>query len=183
MFFGSGDLDGRTMPEEGLEYGMIRLICADELPMCLEVIHRSFATIAVEFGLTAENCPTNGAFMPLSRLEADYTEGNAMWGVFAEEGQVGFCQVGKLRDGCVELEKLAVLPEYRHRGYGAEMLAAARQRAAECGAAYLTIGIIEENTRLKVWYTVNGFMHMGTRRFPHLPFTVGFMRLPLDSKL
>ena len=44
---------------------MIRAVIKEELPVCLEVIHRSFQTVADEFGLTKENCPTNGAFMPV----------------------------------------------------------------------------------------------------------------------
>ena len=47
--------------------------------------------------------------------------------------------------------------------------------AAANGAARIHIGIIEENERLKRWYLANGFVHMGTRVFSHLPFTVGFL--------
>jgi hypothetical protein len=36
-------------------------------------------------------------------------------------------------------------------------------------------GIVEDDTVLKNWYTANGFTHTGTKRFGHLPFTVGFM--------
>ena len=43
----------------------------------------------------------------------------------------------------------------------------------------LRIGIIEENVRLRAWYEGLGFVHTGTRVFAHLPFTVGFMELPI----
>ena len=39
----------------------------------------------------------------------------------------------------------------------------------------ITIGILEENKVLKEWYIKNGFVCNGTRKFEHLPFTVGFM--------
>ena len=39
----------------------------------------------------------------------------------------------------------------------------------------LKIGIMEENIKLKQWYMQNGFLSTGTKRFAHLPFTVGFM--------
>lgn len=38
---------------------MIRNVHAADLPACLEVIRKSFATVAEEFGLTPENCPTH----------------------------------------------------------------------------------------------------------------------------
>ena len=55
---------------------MIREVGKSELRECLDVIHQSFATVADEFGLTAESCPTNGAFMPLERLESNVAEGS-----------------------------------------------------------------------------------------------------------
>ncbi len=47
--------------------------------------------------------------------------------------------------------------------------------AKAMGFNKIQIGIIEENTILKNWYTKNGFVHTGTQKFEHLPFTVGFM--------
>ena len=41
----------------------------------------------------------------------------------------------------------------------------------------MTIGIIEENNRLRDWYIRQGFSHIGTKVLPHLPFTVGLMVL------
>lgn len=54
---------------------MIRNVRAAELPACLEVIRKSFSTVAEEFGLTPENCPTHTSFVPLSRLEGEYQRG------------------------------------------------------------------------------------------------------------
>ena len=154
---------------------MIRRVTESELPLCLRVIHEAFGTVAEEFGLTPDNCPTNGAFMPLTRLLEDYQKGDAMF-VCREGGAIaGFMQLSRRGQAVYELEKLAVLPEYRHRGYGKALLGFAKQEAAANGAARIHIGIIEENERLKRWYLANGFGHMGPRVFSHLPFTVGFL--------
>ncbi len=79
--------------------------------------------------------------------------------------------------GIFELEKLSVLPEHRHRGGGKFLLKHARGEVSRMGGDKITIGIIEENLRLKNWYISHGFIHTGTANFPHLPFTVGFMEL------
>jgi hypothetical protein len=96
---------------------VIKQIKECDLPECLDTIHKSFQTVADDFGLTSENCPTNGAFMPLTRLENDYKKGDKMYGLYKGDNIVGFLQLVKKENGVFELEKLAVLPEHRHKGY------------------------------------------------------------------
>lgn len=78
-----------------------------------------------------------------------------------------------------ELNNLAVLPEFRYKGYGKELVAFAIDKARELECNKITLGIIEENTKLKNWYIDLGFIHIGTKEFEHLPFTVGFMEMEL----
>ena len=158
---------------------MIKQVKESNLPECLEAIHRSFQTVADEFGLTPENCPTNGAFMPLARLTNDYKKGDKMYGLYDGTSVVGFAQLAEKGNGVFELEKLAVLPEYRHKGYGGQLICFSKKKVLELGGSVISIGIIEDNTRLKDWYAQNGFVHTGTRTFAHLPFTVGFMEMLL----
>lgn len=157
----------------------IRRIGREELPACVRVIREGFGTVAAEFGLTQENCPSNGAFLTLERLEQAYEQGNLMFGLFAGAELAGFAQLAKAGRKVYELEKLAVLPRYRHEGFGAALLGYARGQAKALGAKKLTIGIIEENTVLKQWYLNHGFIKTGTKRFESLPFTVGLMELKL----
>lgn len=35
----------------------------EQLNICLEIIHKSFITVADEFGLTEKNCPNHTEFM------------------------------------------------------------------------------------------------------------------------
>lgn len=158
---------------------MIKQVEETDLPECLETIRRSFRSVADDFGLTPENCPTNGAFMPLERLANDYKNGDKMYGLYEGSGVVGFVQLAEKENGVFELEKLAVLPEYRHKGYGGQLIRFSEKKVAELGGSTIKIGIIEDNKRLKDWYAQNGFAHTGTRTFAHLPFTVGFMEMLL----
>ena len=158
---------------------MVIEVDENKLSDCLEVIHLSFATVADEFGLNSENCPTNGAFMPLERLENDFKKGNLMFAICEGKKAVAFMQLSKNGSGAIEMEKIAVLPQFRHNGHGKKLLDYAKQKSKELGATKITIGIIEENVRLKNWYESNGFIHKGTKMFPHLPFTVGFMEFLL----
>ena len=65
----------------------------------------------------------------------------------------------------------------RHGGFGKLILQKAVQTAREEGFSRINIGIVEESEVLKSWCIKNGFVHDGTRKFDHLPFTVGFMHL------
>ncbi len=158
---------------------MIRQVDENMLPDCLDVIKKSFLTVAVDFGLTKENCPTNGAFMTLDMLHNDFAKNHLMFAKYSAEKIVGFMQLSKQDTDMYELKKLAVLPQSRHKGYGRELLSFAKSQVFDLGGRKISIGIIEENIRLKSWYQENGFVHTGTTIFPHLPFTVGFMEYVL----
>ena len=157
----------------------IRQLKREELGEAARVVRGAFATVAAELGLTEENCPTNGAFLPEGRLEAQFDAGVRMAGAFDGDVMIGFAALDLSDAEKPELEKLSVLPQSRHQGAGKLLVGWAAEQARAAGAAALRIGIIEENVRLRAWYEGLGFVHTGTRVFAHLPFTVGFMELPI----
>ncbi len=61
------------------------------------------------------------------------------------------------------------------------MLDFAKVKVLGLGGKVINIAIIEENTILKTWYALNGFIHLGTKEFDQLPFTVGFMECVIDE--
>ncbi|MBH1941540.1 GNAT family N-acetyltransferase [Mobilitalea sibirica] len=158
----------------------IREIVNQDLDECVRIIREGFLTVANEFGITVENCPSNGAFIKKERLEADKEKGNLMYGLFCDNSLIGFMQLEKADNESYYLEKLTVTPSHRHCGYGKTLLDLARKIVKELGGKWIGIGIVEENIRLKDWYTAYGFRHTGTKKFEHLPFTVGFMELNLE---
>lgn len=151
----------------------------EQLNNCLDIIHKSFQTVADDMNLTKENCPSHTAFMPLEKLQNQFKNGNSMFLYDYNNAIVGYFSLS-LNDGIAELNNLSVLPKYRHLGIGKELVdCAADYSKNTLGINKIKIGIIEENTVLKEWYKALGFVHTGTRKFEHLPFTVGFMELEL----
>lgn len=73
------------------------------------------------------------------------------------------------------LHNLAVLPECRHNGFGKMLLDHAKDIVKMVGGKTIKAGIIEESDVLKNWYIANGFVHIGTKKFDHLPFTSGYL--------
>lgn len=147
----------------------------------VDVIRESFSTVADEFGLTKENSPSNGAFLDYGRLFDDYKRGIKMFGLFKNEKQIGFVALEKKDNSLFYLEKLSVLPEHRHKGYGRMLMDFAKGFVAEHGGSEISIGIIYENKRLLSWYESYGFMITGTKQFDHLSFVVCFMKLDIQN--
>ena len=160
---------------------MIREVRQEEIPECVQVIRRSFQTVANEFGITPENAPRYVAFAT--------DENRLLWQMFREhrlmfldeeEGVIRGYYSLLLKDGgeC-ELGSLSVLPEHRHRGIGTALLKHSMDTARQQHCSVLNLSIVEENTVLRKWYERNGAVHTGTQKFDFFPFTVGYMKIML----
>lgn len=154
------------------------------LDVCLDVIHRSFITVAQEFGLTMENCPSHTAFMTIDKLQNHLKENRHMYLLSYDGKPAGYFSLSE-SDAGFELNNLAVLPEFRHCGFGGKMLDKAKEITKTLGGEKITISVIEENEILKKWYKSNGFVQTGTKKFPNLPFSTGFLiyNLRYEEKL
>lgn len=158
---------------------IIKVTTENQLDTCLNIIHKSFQTVADDMNLTKENCPSHTAFMPLEKLQNQFENGNPMFLYEYNNKFIGYFSLS-INDNSVELNNLSVLPEYRHIGIGKKIINYAVDYSKNTlGVNKIKIGIVEENTILKEWYKTLGFVHTGIRKFEHLPFTVGFMELEL----
>ena len=161
---------------------MIRQMEKQEIPRCVRVIREAFATVAEEFGFTRENAPRFTAFATdEERLRWHLEQEHRPMYVFCEERQiVGYYSLALLKDGTIELNNLAVIPAYRHRGIGKRLLTHAFEEAGRRGCAVMRVGIVKENKVLRRWYEENGFVHTGTEKFDFFPFTCGYLRREIE---
>ena len=140
------------------------------------IIRESHQDVARLFAITEENNPKHPSFCTMDWVLRDFRRGEEYF----------LCRVGDTVAGCVAFEqpdpqiaylnRLSVLPDYRHQGIGAALvrhiLAYARSKQVDI----VSIGIIAAHERLKRWYTDLGFIEKDTRPFAHLPFDVTFMQ-------
>lgn len=162
---------------------MIKEICAEQIPQCVNVIRESFGTVAREFGITEENAPRFTAFSTTSerliwQLDSEH---RPMYAYFVGSEIIGYYSLSVSGKEC-ELNNLCVLPSYRHDGIGAELLRHAFDTAAELGCDTMNIGIVEENKVLRKWYEKHGFVHTHTQKFDFFPFTCGYMSKKISPK-
>ena len=138
---------------------MIKKIKSEEIPICVEVIKKSFLTVADEYGFTEENAPRFTAFATTQdRLYWHMDGEHRPMYVFEEDGVLcGYYSLLLQGNGECELNNLA----------------------KELGCKIVNIGIVEENRVLRKWYELNGVIHIGTKKYDFFPFTCGYMKKEL----
>ena len=96
--------------------------------------------------------------------------------LYEEDGRiVGYYSLLIMDNNECELNNLAVLPDFRHKGIGKKLLEHSFDMARDMGCRKMLIGIVEENQPLRKWYEENGAVHLGTRKFDFFPFTCGYL--------
>lgn len=160
---------------------MIQEIKQEDIPQCVDVIRKSFATVADEFGITEENGARFTAFATdENRINWHmFGEHRPMFGYFEKNKLIGYYSLLIKEKGECELNNLSVLPEYRHKKIGYSLLAHSFEQAKNLGCTKIYIGIVEENVVLRGWYEKNGFVHTGTEKFDFFPFTCGYLEKKL----
>lgn len=151
-----------------------------QLADSVQVIRNAFKTIAVEFGLTEQNCPTHPSFITLERLQELKNKRVLFFGLFSGGQQIGFVAIEKADTELYYIEKLAVLPEYRHKGHGRTLVRFAQNYIRTNGGRKVSIGMINEHTVLKKWYHELGFVETEINKVPGFPFTVCLMEMELE---
>jgi ribosomal protein S18 acetylase RimI-like enzyme len=84
-------------------------------------------------------------------------------------------KASKADKAIVYIERLAVAPDYRHRGYGGQLLSFALEHIGARGGKTASIGLMDNNQVLKEWYRSKGFVQHDCRHIAHLPFKVCYM--------
>ena len=157
---------------------MIREAKREDITICVDLIKKSFMTVANELGFTEENAPGFTAFAATSeRLYWQMEHENRRMYVFEENGTLcGYYSLLMQNNEACELNNLAVLPAYRHNGIGKKLLNHAFDMARNAGCKTVHISIVEENIVLRKWYEDNGAIHVETKKYDFFPFTCGYMK-------
>lgn len=142
-----------------------------------ELLNLAFSTVAAEFNLTKQNCPTNNAFITSEELKTQLTEVKEFYCYFLDAIPVGFIAIEKSMraENLYYIENVAVHPEYRHKNIGKQLMAFASNRIKDMGGSVISIGIIDSNSRLKEWYKQLGFRETSIKQFAHLTFDVCYL--------
>ena len=138
-----------------------------------DVVMSSFATVADEFGYA--DSPEFSSNIPDELLADKLTHGYYPFWACVEGKIVGFVSITDTGEGVYKLQKLTVLPDYRHYGYGKALLDFCKAKVHELGGNKIIIKLMDNDVRLKKWYMSHGFVHKSTKHYEGIPFPVGHM--------
>ncbi|WDP92456.1 MAG: GNAT family N-acetyltransferase [Desulfobacter sp.] len=140
------------------------------------VVRNANKDVAETFGLNAKNAAKHPSFCTEAWILSDMERGQAYF-LAVEDGVVKGCVAFEQPDrDTAYLNRLAVLPEFRHCGIGAGLVHHIIGMAKEKQVKVLSIGIIARHTQLKEWYLGLGFRAAELLTFDHLPFDVLIMK-------
>jgi len=153
----------------------IRICTEEDTRVLTETVRRSFRDVAERFGLTRENAPRHPSNCTVDWIRKDMERGVAYFATENKDQIIGCVALERANSEVCYLERLAVLPDHRRRGFGEALVTRALSEAKRLGARCVSIGIIAEHTELKDWYKRLGFVEGESKEFPDLPFGVTVM--------
>lgn len=156
----------------------IREIGNDEdLQPYVEIIRVAFQTVADDFNLTKNNNPSNPAFLEVKRLQKLRKEQVWFYTLICKNVHAGFICIEQSKEEKTTyfIEKLAVLPQFRHKGIGRQLMDFALKTIKDKGGEKVSVALISHHLKLKEWYSNLGFKKTGEKEFTQLPFKVCFM--------
>ncbi len=157
------------------------IVSEDQIRESIEVIREAFGTVARELNLTRENAPTHPFFSTREQL-VELHKRAAFFGLYLDNVQIGFVVIEKAEGGTYYLGRLAVKPQFRHRGYGRKLTEYVIDYVKSQGGVKVALGMIDSQTVLKDWYKSLGFIQTGAKQFEHLPFVVCFMEKAVSAE-
>jgi N-acetylglutamate synthase-like GNAT family acetyltransferase len=153
----------------------IRIGTKEDIGTLVEMIRDAFEDVAVRFGLTPQNSPTHPSNCRPEWLMREMNRGVTFYILETEGHPAGCVAVEIISDDVCYLERLAVTPEERRKGFGEALVRHALAKAESLNVRRVQIGIIAEHQELHGWYEKLGFEDVESRVFSQLVFRVTFM--------
>ena len=159
----------------------LKVLPDSDLSESVNVLNLYHGTVAKEFGFTLDDNPSNNAFIDVITLKNQLEKGIELFILMDGDKTIGCIAIEKsIKEiGTFYIEKVSVVPEYRHNGYGTMLMNFATEKIKKSGGKSISIALINSNTILKQWYLNQGFFETSIKDFPHLPFRVCFMNKQL----
>ncbi len=157
----------------------IRMAKNHDVNLLSNIIRASHKDVAQKFHLTIDNCPKHPSNCSNGWIEKDLDRNVNYYILDQDKKSIGCIALEHANPDVCYIERLSVLYENRHNGFGKKLVDHAIDAAKALGVKEISIGIIAEFTELKKWYLKIGFIEGEIREFAHLPFRVLLMTYKL----
>lgn len=154
---------------------VIKTASEDDCEALGRLIRDAYRDVALRFSLTAENCPKHPSNCTGDWVHSDLERGVVYYHLANGDKLMGCVALETTDQAVAYLTRLAVLPEYRRRGLGKQLVQHIIDQACQQDMQTISIGLIAAQKELIDLYQSLDFIPGGTKRFAHLPFMVRFM--------
>jgi N-acetylglutamate synthase-like GNAT family acetyltransferase len=146
-----------------------------------DIISNSNKDVAKQFDLNINNAPKHPSFYTKEWVISDFEKDEEYFLFKDKDAFIGCVAFEHPRADTAYLNRLAVLPQYRHAKIGKKLVDHILNYAKSKEVQKVSIGIIAEHEVLKQWYLKLGFKEVSTKTFEHLPFDVTYMKYEFDK--
>ena len=147
----------------------------DHISILTQIIKNSFKDVAQKYNLNENNAPTHPWNCSNDWIITALKKGVNYYLLEFKNIPIGCVALEIVNSEKCYLERLAVLPEYRKKGFGKILVDFTIKKANEFGINRIEIGIIAKDLELTDWYKKLGFVLNNITEFNRLPFKVAFM--------
>lgn len=141
----------------------------------VQIISEANKPVALDLNLTLENCPKHPSNCNSGWIADAIGKGEIFFIIQVNGETVGCMAYQDATDDICYLNRLAVLPKFQNRGVGEVLVNHFESYAKKRSKIIIGIGVIDQNLKLKEWYSKLGFTQTKIKKFNHLPFNVCFM--------
>jgi len=122
----------------------IRPLDEKQYKSCVDLLNLSFEEIKTDY-------------ITLNELENEAKKGTIFYGLFNKDKLIGCIGLIQKSEESYKIVRLAVLSEYRHKGYGENLMEHAETIAILNGGLKMSLGFRSQNEELKKWYLNLGY--------------------------
>ena len=151
---------------------MEKIIEINDSRIITDIINKAFMTVAQEFNFTKENAPIHPAFIKPERIEKAINNGLKMFGYKINDRIIGCVGYSHNKERIYFIERLAILPEYRHLGIGQKLMEFIENEIKNIGGKIIEIHVTDKNIILREWYKKLGYVEIRIDEinFPGIPY-------------
>jgi ribosomal protein S18 acetylase RimI-like enzyme len=158
-----------------------KIVSFDDAVLIASLVNRAFYTVALQFGFTKEEVPSFPAFIDSSVIAGQMAGGLEIFGFKRGMDFIGCIGCGCRDDGIYIIERLAVLPEFRHMGIGEKLMKHAENVVREKQGNKSEVALVADNKILKNWYKKLGYEEIRIEEYVQLPFKVCVMQKVVEE--
>ena len=153
----------------------------EDCDLLASIVSKGNQDVAEMLNLNIDNAPKHPSFCTAEWI-VDELERGQQYFILTEDGNAKGCVAFEQpNEKTAYLNRLSVLPEFRNKGIGAELVQHIIDYSRRKNVFNISIGIIAEHTQLKDWYLKQGFTEGALQKFDHLPFNVLYMQFQVTN--